>query len=120
MSLENCKKLQFNLRKQSFKEPNNDYLRFMITRAKAMTTKAQISEWYEEALRVKATHMIVVTDTFDWDDYPVYVIQTQDINAEVAKHTENMQRVTEVYMMSMDKDKQLAETRAYHLTHVDL
>ena len=80
-----------------------------------MTTKAQIESWFDEALRTNATHMIVVTDTFDWDDYPVYVMPSEDINVVVAKQSENMQRVTEVYMMSMDKDKQLAETRAYHL-----
>lgn len=37
------------------------------------TTKKIIAEWIESGLEKKATHMIVVCDTFDHTDYPVYV-----------------------------------------------
>ena len=37
-----------------------------------MTTKTQISNWLKRA-RPDDTHMIVVCDTFDYSDYPVFV-----------------------------------------------
>lgn len=95
-----------------------------------MTTRSEIEAWYNIALNVKASYMVVVTDTFDWIDYPVFVMPSKDspteqnlqfgfefddINKIVAKYSGNMQRVTEVYMMSLDKEMQLNEHRAYHL-----
>lgn len=121
MSLENCKKLLFKLRTDSFKEPNNSYISSMVTRARFMTTKAQIALWFKTALTLEATHLVVCTDLFDHDDYPVYVTSVDDVREVIAKYDGvNMQKVMEVYMMSMDKEKQLAETRAYHLTHTEL
>lgn len=33
------------------------------------TTKEQIREWFVEGVKQKATHMVIVCDTFDWEDY---------------------------------------------------
>ena len=37
------------------------------------TTQAILREWLIEGLKEQATHMVVVCDTYDWEDYPVYV-----------------------------------------------
>lgn len=57
--------------------------------------------------------MIVVVDTFDWDDFPVYVMPGQDARTEaVAQGRRNMQRVMEVYNLSMDRERQLNQVRS--------
>ena len=46
------------------------------------------------------THMIVVCDTFDYEDYPVFVTKDEDLSEVRAKYSGvNMQRVMEVYFV---------------------
>ena len=91
------------------------------------TTKEDLRQWYKEASRLKATHMIVVYDTFDHEDYPVYVKQialaeqetpeakyacprkVHDVKAYVGSHYngQNMQRTMEVYRMADPIQEQL-------------
>lgn len=80
-----------------------------------MTTRAQISYWLKSGNSGERTHMIVVCDTFDHEDYPVYVVEGYNIHKEVARYNCNMNRVMEVYSYAMDLDKQLAQKRAYNL-----
>lgn len=71
-------------------------------------TKEDIRQWLKDAPK-HATHMIVVCDTYDWDDYPVYVNQYQNVHEVVSsKDGVNMAKVMEVYNLSMDIEKQLA------------
>jgi hypothetical protein len=35
-------------------------------------TKDDLSNWFDDGVSAKATHMIVVCDTFNYDDYPVF------------------------------------------------
>ena len=80
-----------------------------------MTTRAEIWRWLEEAKRAGATHMIVVCDMYDHDDYPVNVMPGQDVRErEKEFDSKNMQKVVEVYSLSRDLDEQLAEERAFH------
>jgi hypothetical protein len=76
-------------------------------------TKQDICRWLEEGKEREATHVIVVCDTFDWDDYPVYVMKDEDVD-ERYKHFNgnNMQKVMEVYKLSLPIEPQLAEHRA--------
>lgn len=79
-----------------------------------MTTKADIKSWLEKAPK-RATHMIVVCDTFDWDDYPVYVKKDENVYDIKAKYDGvNMQRVMEVYNLKKSFKKQLAEHRSFN------
>ena len=49
--------------------------------------------------------MLVVCDTYDWSDYPVF---TSDPNQAVKdNHLKNMQKVMEVYDLRMDHEEQL-------------
>lgn len=80
-----------------------------------MTTRRQINEWIKDAKEQQATHMLVVCDTFDWEDYPVFVKQTEDVNEVIHRYADNMQKVEEVYNLSLDIEKQLIERRAFNV-----
>lgn len=80
------------------------------------TTRSEISSWFDRMITAGATHMIVVCDTFDWDDYPVYVFPEQNIHRTLnGYNNKNMQRVMEVYSAALPKEDQLNERRAYHV-----
>ena len=79
-------------------------------------TIRDIMDWLDEAKRKKATHLIVVCDTWDHDNYPVYVYKGDDVRTVAGKYMgQNMQRIDEIYNMHMDLDTQLSATRAYNL-----
>ncbi len=70
-----------------------------------------IREWLTAGEKVGATHMIIVCDTFDHEDYPVYVGKDDNVRTEAAKYDgKNMQRITEVYNFSIAIEKQLDPT----------
>ena len=72
------------------------------------TTKDDIREWFQSGLRQEATHLIVVCDTFEWDDYPVYVFPGQDVKEKESEYDgKDMQKIMEVYNLSMDMEEQI-------------
>lgn len=78
------------------------------------TTKTELSDWFDRGVAQKQRYMIVVCDTFDWEDYPVFVTPTADrpISAEVAAYNgPNMQKVMEVYDLQAPKAAQLSQHR---------
>lgn len=80
------------------------------------TTRKDIREWLKRGKEKGATHMIVVCDTFDYDDYPVYVGTCQDVR-KVAREYNNyskMSKVMEVYSYNHDLEEQIAEHRAFN------
>lgn len=77
-------------------------------------TRIDIACWFDNGVEKKATHMIVVCDTFDHEDYPVFVMSGEDVREKVKKYSENMQRVMEVYDLSMDKTEQLDQHRVFN------
>jgi len=79
------------------------------------TMQSDIRNWLKEAKAKGATHMIVACDTYDHEDYPVEVMPGQNVH-EVFKQYNgpNMQRVMEVYNLSLDIEKQLLEHRAFN------
>lgn len=77
-----------------------------------MTPKSKINEWINEGLNEDADYMLVVCDTFDYEDYPVFTSKkkfwlTKD-------NLGDMQKIMEVYDLNGDIDTQLKEKRAYH------
>ena len=80
------------------------------------TTQIEIRHWIAQAQQnPDVTHVIVVCDTYDWEDYPVSVKYTEDIHERVAYYSKNMQKVMEVYKLSVDLESQLQEHRAMNL-----
>jgi hypothetical protein len=69
-------------------------------------TREDIKEWFERGVEIQATHMVVMVDTFDWDDYPVYIMPGQDPRYEVS--------VMEVYNLVKPMQAQLDERRNFN------
>lgn len=79
-------------------------------------TYKEIEGWLRQLFEDEdLTHMIVICDTFDHEDYPVYVKKDEDVR-DVAKEYEgkSMQRLMEVYSRSYAFEDQMKEQRAYH------
>ena len=78
-------------------------------------SRQTIEKWFKAGLEQSAGHMIVVCDTYDWTDYPVYVSQGQDpkVIVEYCKRA-GMQKIMEVYNLSMDMETQLNQYRAFN------
>lgn len=81
----------------------------------ARTTKEDIRGWLELGKAKGATHLLVVCDTYDYDDYPVYVMPGQDVH-EIAKSKNgpNMTKLMEVYNLAIDMEEQLAQYRSFN------
>lgn len=80
-----------------------------------MATRNEIREWIKRGKTHGATHVIVVVDTFSYDDYPVEVKPGEDARAKAdACNAQAMQRVMEVYNLALDIEKQLDEHRAFN------
>lgn len=61
-------------------------------------TYEEIKAWFDEGVQKKATHLIVVCDTYDYDDYPKYVMPGEDVKAKIAEvRGQNMTKIMEVY-----------------------
>lgn len=79
------------------------------------TTHQDIRRWLQEAKGDGGTHLIVVCDTFDHEDYPVVVKPGEDVRKKYEEYNgPNMQRVMEVYALHLDWESQLREDRSYH------
>jgi hypothetical protein len=72
------------------------------------------SAWFDRGVEKGATHMIVVCDTFDYSDAPVYVMPGEDVHKRQAEEGgKPMQKVMEVYCMSKPKDPQIRAQRSW-------
>ena len=78
-----------------------------------MTSKADIEAWFNRGVNQGSTHMIVMVDTFDYEDYPVFVNSEEEAHQRCA-NPGNMQRVMEVYNLSSSKEDQLNEVRSFN------
>ena len=80
------------------------------------TSKEEIRGWLNEAKEAKAAFLVVVCDTYDWEDYPVQVgadASYTDVHKAIEHfHGPNMQKVMEVYDLSKDIEVQLKMHRA--------
>ena len=56
----------------------------------------EISKWFAEGVQKGSRYMVVVCDTFDHDDYPVFCATADEARRKAAKPGQ-MQRVMEVY-----------------------
>jgi hypothetical protein len=87
---------------------------FRLWEATAMTSLKDLAEWFQEGKDEERDYMIVVCDTFDWEDYPVYV-NAEDFWTEYAKYDgQNMQKIMEVYDLNKPWPEQ-AQGRVRHM-----
>lgn len=78
------------------------------------TSRMAIDRWFDEGKKSGKDYMIIACDTYDWTDYPVYADES-DFEAEFnrIKYT-GMQRIMEVYNLSLDKFTQLEGKRVFN------
>jgi len=62
-----------------------------------------------------AKHMVIMCDTFSYEDYPVYTMTDEECLAKHRSSGQNMQRVMEVYDLNYDKETQLNQQRSMKL-----
>lgn len=80
-----------------------------------MTTRQQISEWFDIGKDSNNEYMIIVCDTFDYEDYPVFANQPHFDRIYSNHNNVNLQRIMEVYNLKMDKETQLNETLTFNI-----
>lgn len=79
------------------------------------TSASEIRQWFESGVEQGATHMIVVCDTYDWEDYPIYVMPGQNAQSAYDElHGKNMQKVMEVYKLTEPADPQIGMPRCFN------
>jgi hypothetical protein len=93
-----------------------------------MTTKNKIKEWlyikitpeYHEYPNRPITHMVVVYDLFDFEDYPIYISDEEKVD-DILKEIEHSNdgaigsKVMEVYSYKMDIGQQLVQNRVWNV-----
>jgi hypothetical protein len=71
-------------------------------------TRKDVDRWIKTAKTMGATHIISVCDTFDFDDYPVYVLPNENLDEKKEKFDDvNMQKINEV--ITINKDSSVSE-----------
>jgi hypothetical protein len=71
------------------------------------TSAEEIKSWFDEAALKGKTHMIVATDTWDHEDYPVFCDSPEECLRQYAAHNgRDNQRVMEVYDISLGWESQ--------------
>lgn len=81
------------------------------------TTVDKISGWLNEGHTGEYSHMVVLTDTIDWNDFPLYVphgIDAQKYVDDYRKRMGSAYRAEECYSYSLPLEEQLKERRARH------
>lgn len=74
-------------------------------------TRGEISAWFDYGFTAGWRFMVVVCDTFDYDDYPKYF--TDEAEARLFwRNPGEMQRSMEAYDLSADMQQQMNERRA--------
>jgi len=78
-----------------------------------MTSKAQITEWFNNSYVENATNMAVFMDIMDHEDYPVYLVasDTQDLRQKLNKKQD---RLMEVYSYSVPLSDQIDLPRCFN------
>lgn len=78
-------------------------------------SRQDIERWFENGVALGAGYMLVICDTFDHSDYPVYCATEDDARTRM-KTPGEMQRLMECYDLSADKTEQMNQRRAMALT----
>lgn len=80
----------------------------------AAATRKDISEWFDAGKKSGHHYMIVVCDSYDYEDYPVYTGSGRafwDKYDYYSSGRAKMQSIMEVYNLKVDKKKQMAKQR---------
>ncbi len=76
------------------------------------TSRKEIEEWFVNGIAEGKTHMVVLCDTFDWEDYPKYF--SSEAEARRCVDTPGpMQKVMEAYWLGGEMSEQLNKRRCF-------
>lgn len=68
-----------------------------------VATRQEVNEWIEEGRQKKARWIISVCDTFDYEDYPVFVNVDESLKEKIRYYmTANMQTINEIISLELD------------------
>jgi hypothetical protein len=73
-----------------------------------------ISKWFDDGLKKGHKYMLVMCDTYDWEDYPEFADSDNDCLFKYNKPGK-MQKVMEVYDLAKDKNEQMRTARVLNL-----
>jgi len=87
----------------------------LIGKNKMAATLGDIKGWIGRGQNENQDYLIVVCDTFDWDDFPVFVSgDLEKLQREYnSRKGRDMQKVVEVYDLNADINVQLRVERAF-------
>jgi hypothetical protein len=74
-----------------------------------------IKEWLLEGKADGATHVVIMRDTFDGSTSPINVMPGEDVRGIAVDNEDEMEKVVEVYNLTLNIDDQLQEYRAMNL-----
>ena len=81
-----------------------------------MTDTNQIKQWFDNPWKENPTHMIVVCDSFDHEDYPAYVGLDEDVHERIAHYNAaSMQTIMEVYKYNIDENQFVPGKRVWNV-----
>jgi hypothetical protein len=81
-----------------------------------LASKQDIYTWIKFAKEKKQRFLIVVCDTFDHNDYPVYAKDEEQCKTKFDKYNgKELQRIEEIYDLEKDINEQLQSLKAWHI-----
>ena len=80
-----------------------------------MSTPLDIRAWFNNGRLLEASYMLVVYDSLNGVDYPVYVDEQHIERAIAETRQAPMQRIMELYNLNEDRNTQLNEERTWRL-----
>lgn len=76
----------------------------------------EVVEWFSLGVMNGDTHLMVVYDTFDKSEFPVYAHGEEAVLEKFRMHNGvNHHQVKEVFDLRLGSDEQMCEERAWHL-----
>lgn len=78
------------------------------------TTQSVIGQWFDEGKKNGAEFMIVVCDTYDYGEYPVYAKRGNFQGVYDGEKNAKMTKIMEVYNLNMDKQAQMLQHRCFN------
>ena len=78
-----------------------------------MTTRDDVKQWFDKGVADGQRFMLVYCDTYDYEDYPIYAKDAPEF-WKILGSDRSMQKLMEVYDLTLNEDNQLDEPRANH------
>jgi len=78
-------------------------------------SKQLIQKWLLQGLEINATHVIIALDTWDYENYPIFVLEGDSVDDKISYYNKSEDRIEEVYDLSMDIQYQLNQPHVWNV-----